>query len=126
GVLARVIDVMAMQKRADDDVVLHAESGKWPHDLKCAADATPADLVGRETINTLACKCDRAGIRREHAGDHVEQRSLSGAVGADHGKNLTFGDFYIHAIHGNKSAKSLTNVDGCQERAHCLRSERPS
>ena len=107
--LACVIDVMAMQQRADDDVVLHGQRGEWPHDLKCAADATPADLVRRETFDTLSGKCDASGVRREHPGDHIKERRLSGAVRPDHRKNLAVGNVKSHAVDRQQAAKLLGN-----------------
>ncbi len=45
---ARVVDVVPVQQRADDDVVLDRQRRERPHDLEGAADAAPADLVGRQ------------------------------------------------------------------------------
>ena len=100
---------MAMQQGADNDVVLHGESGKWPHDLKCAADATPADLVRRKTFDTLSGKCDASARRREHSGDHIKERRLSGAVRPDHRKNLAAGNVKCHAVDRQQAAKLLGN-----------------
>ena len=58
---------------------------KRPHDLERAADAAAADLVGRQPVDALALRTRCAPVvRRDHAGDHVEQRGLAGAVRADH------------------------------------------
>ena len=63
-------------------------AGKRPHDLEGAADAAAADLVRRQPVDALARERDVARVGREHAGDHVEQRGLAGAVRADHGEDL--------------------------------------
>ena len=51
---ARVRHVTAVQQRADDDVVLDGERRKRPHDLEGAADAAPANAVGRQAVDALA------------------------------------------------------------------------
>ena len=58
-------DRCPMQQRPNDHVVFDSECRKRPHDLKGAADATPAYLVGRQPVDPLACKIDGATVRRE-------------------------------------------------------------
>ena len=72
-----------MQQGPNDHVVFDFECGKRAHDLKGAAYATPADLVGREPGDLFACKIDGATIGPENAGNHIEQRGLAGAVWPD-------------------------------------------
>ena len=76
--------VRVAQQRADRDVVLDAERRKRTHDLEGAADAAAAHFVGRQPVDARALECDAARVRREHAGDQIEQRGLAGAVRADH------------------------------------------
>ena len=63
--LARGVDVPTMQQRADDDIVLDAERRKRPHDLEGAADAAPADAVGRQAVDALAGEGDGRRRRAE-------------------------------------------------------------
>jgi len=70
-------------KRADDDVVEHRKSGERLDELEGAADARGADLVGTKALDRLSIEKNLARIRREHAGDHVEDRGLARAVGPD-------------------------------------------
>ena len=57
-VLARRADIVPVQQRADDDVVLDAERRKRPHQLEGAGDAAPAHRVGRQAVDRLAGKDD--------------------------------------------------------------------
>ena len=42
---------------------------------------------GAQAVDRLAGEGDRAAVRRQRAGDHVEHRGLAGAVGADDGED---------------------------------------
>ena len=118
----RGVDVTAMQQRADDDVVLDAQARERPHDLKGAADAAPANTVGRQMLDALAGESDGAAIGRKHSGDHVEQRGLAGTVRADHGEDAALGHLEADPVHRHKPAKPFADALNRQERAHCLRS----
>ena len=96
------------------------ERRKRPHDLEGAADAAPADLIGRKTIDAFAGESDGAAVGREHTGDHVEKRRLAGAVRPDHRKNLAFRHFETDAVDRDKAAETLADAVDCQERAHCF------
>src|SRR5262245_15400075 len=89
GVLACITDIVTMQQRTDNDILLRCQRGEWPHDLECAADTAPADLVRGETFDTLPGKCNASGVRREHPGDHIKECRLAGAIRPDHRKDLT-------------------------------------
>src|SRR5262245_43173808 len=108
--LACVVDVVATQQRADDDVVLHGQCGEWPDDLKSAADTTPADFVRGQTFDALAGKHDASRVRREHPGDHIKERRLAGTVRPDHGKNLAPSNIKSHAVDREQAAKLLGNA----------------
>src|SRR5262245_40772953 len=70
------------------DVVEHGEAGEQRGDLVGAAQAAADALVRREVRHVLAEEADGAGVRREVACDAVEERGLTGAVGAQHGAAL--------------------------------------
>ena len=122
---ARVVHVLAMQQRADDDIVLDAERRKRPHDLEGAADAAPADAVGRQAVDALAGEGDRSGVGREHAGDHVEQRGLAGAVRPDDRENAALGHLEADPVDRDQAAEPLAHAIDRQQRAHFFRSARP-
>ena len=52
-------------------------------------------------------KCDAPGVRREHAGDQVEQRGLAGAVRADHGEDLAPATSKLTSSTATQAAKAL-------------------
>src|SRR5579863_3545010 len=57
--------------------------------LERASDPHAADAVRRRAGDVAAVEPYRAAIRPQMPGDQVEQRRLAGAVGADHGRDLT-------------------------------------
>ena len=109
GVLACIIDIVTMQQRADNDILLHGQRGEWPHDLECAADTAPADLVRGETFDALPGKCNASGVRREHSGDHIKERRLTGTVRPDHRKDLTVSDVKSHTVDRQQAPELLGN-----------------
>ena len=44
------------QQCADDDIVLDAERGEWPHKLERACDAAPAHHIGRQPFDRFTGK----------------------------------------------------------------------
>ena len=62
---ARRNDIMTVEQRPHDDVVLDGKCRKWPYDLKGAADAATANLIGRKPVDPLVCKGDRPAVWRE-------------------------------------------------------------
>src|SRR5262249_34901990 len=116
---------MTMQQRRNDHVVLDGECRKRPHNLKSASDATATYLVGRQPVDTLAGKKNCATVRCKDPRDHVEQRSLAGAIGADDGKNVTLIDLKAQPIHRDKTAEALADAIDRQEGAHSDRPARP-
>ena len=123
--VTRVADVVAVQKRADDDIVLDRQRRERPHDLEGAADAAPADAIGRKPVDALAGERDAAAVRCVHAGDHVEQGRLAGAVRADDGVDAAFGHLEAEPIDRDEAAEALADIVDRQERAHDPRPFRP-
>src|SRR5262245_64501618 len=118
---ARRLDLRSPQQRADERIVLDRERWKWPDQLERAPDAAPADRIGRQAIDPLAGKGDRALVGREHAGDQIEQRGLAGSVRPDHRENLALADLEAHAVDGGEPAEALTDFFNSKE-AHGRRS----
>ena len=118
GMGARRRDVLPAMQRADHDVVLDGEPRERPHQLERAADAAPAHHVGREPVDPLAGERDVAAIRREHAGDHVEQRGLACAVRPDHRENHALRHRERHIGHRAQPAEVLGHVGDLEQRGH--------
>ncbi len=114
----RFLHAFGVQQRSDDDVVLDRERRERPHVLKGAADAAPGDLVRASAVDPLARKRDGALVGTQHAGNHVEQRGLAGAVGADHGKDLPGQDLAADAIDRAQSAEAFAHALDRQQRRH--------
>ena len=88
--LLRVARIAPTQQRTDGDIFFNGKRRERPHDLERTPDAAATDFIGRKPVYAFAGKCNCAAVRREYAGDHVEQRRLAGAVRPDHRENLAF------------------------------------
>ena len=73
---------------ADQQILEHRHADERVRDLVRAADAAAAALVGRQRRDVRSVEDDPAGIRRQAAGDQVEQRRLAGAVRPDHAERF--------------------------------------
>jgi len=124
--LARRIDPVRPQERADDDVVLDSERREGAHDLERAADAALRDLVGTPAVDAFAGKQNAAVVGREHAGDHVEQSGLAGTVRADHRKNITRFDGKTRLVHRDEAAEAFGHRLDREQRSHRRGSSRRS
>src|SRR5262249_13138426 len=122
----RLLDPVAAQQRAHDHILLDGERQKRPHDLESAADAALAYLVRRQTVDALAVKSDGTAVRREYAGDHVEQGRLAGAVRPDQGKNGALFHREADIVDRDQPTKTLADACDLEERAHHRRSAKPS
>src|SRR5499425_2443748 len=67
-------------------------------ELKCACDAHAGVDVWRTAAHLLAAHQHAAGVRVEVAGQHVDQRGLAGAIGADEPDEVALGDREVHGI----------------------------
>ena len=72
----------------DHDVFQRSHLAKQTDILKGARDADPGDFMWRGGRITLAGQLERAGIGLIQAGDDIEERGFTGAVGADETVNL--------------------------------------
>jgi hypothetical protein len=66
--------------------------------LEASREAHSVDLVWRPVIYRAAVELDHAARRRHQAGDHVEQRGLTGTVWANNGMALTAWNLEAHAL----------------------------
>ena len=76
---------------AGQDVLDHGAVLEQRQVLKGAADAERGEPRGRDGREIVAVEHDAAAARPQHAGDHVEQRGLAGAVRADHAADFACG-----------------------------------
>ena len=80
---------------------------KRPRDLEGAADTTVDDPVRRLPCEFHTIEHDRTRRREQRARQHVEDRALAGAVGADQAENLALLDLERHAVNSGEAAKAL-------------------
>src|SRR5690348_3471113 len=66
-----------------------------------------------------AVEHDRPGARRKEAADEIEEGRLAGAIRADHGAQLAFGDGERHVAYGGQAAEVLRYVADLQQ-AHFM------
>src|SRR6185437_6692456 len=66
--------------------------------LRHLADAEIADAVRRPAGDLPTIEADRTAARPLHAEDGADERALAGAVGADDGDDLAFGDVERNAV----------------------------
>ena len=72
----------------DHHVLEHAQAAEQAHPLEGPGEPGAGDLIGRPAGQVAAERQDPAAGRRQHAGDHVDQRRLARAVGADQPQDL--------------------------------------
>src|SRR5713101_751697 len=87
-----------LQEPPRHDVVEHAHALEEGDILERAGDAEGRHLVRPEARPVLAFEDDPPLVGVVEAADHVEQRRLAGAVGADDGHDLPAPDGEAHAV----------------------------
>jgi hypothetical protein len=108
-------------------------------DLVGARDARARDAMRRAARRSRGRRTRCCPRRRGNAPNHVDQRRLARAVGAEHAEDLAFADFEVdaverahagerlaHAAHDQKRLRRLAMDDGSTARAAALRDSRPS
>ena len=73
---------------ADHDVVEHGHARERSHDLEGAADAEPADAIGRQADDERPVDSSLAAVGAQEAVQQIEQRGLAGAVRPDDADDL--------------------------------------
>src|SRR5206468_11159430 len=82
--------------------------------LEGAADPEPRDAVGRAARDLATGEADRPGGWPEHAAQHVDERGLAGAVGADEAAHLAGTDRQRHRVERGQAAEALGYVSAEQ------------
>src|ERR1700678_843053 len=80
---------------AEHDVLEDRQFLQHQQILKCSRNAETRQLVGRVRKQILAENPGLPLLRLIQTGDHVEETSLSGAVGADDSEKLAFHHLHI-------------------------------
>ena len=94
-----------MAMAADHDVLEHAHAEENLQVLERARQAATREVFRRKPCHVLAGKAYAAPLGLVKAGDDVEQRRLSGAVGADDRKHEARGDGQAHVIDRTHAAE---------------------
>src|SRR5262249_24155029 len=123
---ARRDDIGRVQQGADHDIIFHAQSRKWTHDLESAGNAATADRIRGQAADWLAGKSDRAFVRSKSTGNHVEKRRLAGSVRPDNCEQFPGRYVEADAIDRDKAVKALAHAVDGKERGHCRRPASPS
>ena len=95
---------------AEHQVVEHREPAEQGDVLERARHAEGCDLARPPARDVAAFEHDAPFVRLVEAGDHVEQRGLAGAVGADDRDDAALGDVDRHAVDGGDAAEVLGHV----------------
>ena len=102
-----VEDIVALLAIAGDHQIFDdGEAGEFLRDLERAGEAHMAALMHGKPGDVAAFEQDAAGARHEPAGDHVEERRLAGAIGADEAGDAAAVDFEAHIIDGDEPAET--------------------
>src|SRR5690606_20388180 len=95
-----------------------AEPGKQRVDLEGACESALDALVLRHCGHVLVAEVHRAGSRRMHAGQQVDEGGLAGAVGPGQRVARPFGQREVDAVVGANAAPMLGKADGAQGGLH--------
>ena len=98
------------------DILLDGEAAEDRGFLRQITDAEPRALIHRQFRDVVAVELDRAAIRLDQAGDHVEHGGLAGAVraqqadgfatahiDADAAHDLARAETFFHAMHSQEA-----------------------
>src|SRR5262249_44378240 len=84
---------------------------------KRAADAEPGDAVGLQLLDRLTLEDDIARGRGNNPAEHVEERSLAGAVGTDHTEDLAGAHLQADIVHRREAGEPPRKVTDLQHRS---------
>ena len=105
-----------LRLRREAAVLEHAELGEDRGALVAAAEAGAGAPRLRPAGDVVAGEAHRAGGRRELAGEHVDQRRLAGAVGADHGMDLADVQVERDRVDRGQAAEAAAEAGGLEQR----------
>ena len=100
----------ALARRHDHEVLQHGHAGELMGDLEGAHQPPMEQLMGPPARDILAVELDAAGIRRHESGQHVEQRGLPRAIGADQPQDLAALHRQAAIGHGTDTAEGFADV----------------
>ena len=92
---------------AEHEVVEHGQAAEQRDVLERARDAQRRNRARALAGDVAAFQGDAPAVGPVEAGDHVEQRGLAGAVGADDREDAALGDVDRHAIDRDDAAEAL-------------------
>src|SRR3989442_5383077 len=107
------------RQRADHDVVEHAQSREWAHDLERAREPELADRVRLEAQERAPAEADLSRVRRQETGEQIEGRRLAGAVGPDEAEHLALGQREVETGDGVDAAE-VFRESARLEQAHAV------
>src|SRR5215470_814492 len=110
---------------SERDVVEHAHVAEERVDLERAAEPAPDARGLRQPRDVLAAEKDVTGGGREPSGDHVHERRLAGAVGADERVTDAGLEPEIHAVGHGEGAEALAETAGLERDGHAGTRRRP-
>src|SRR6185369_8756989 len=109
--------VRRVRLRRETTVLEHAELAEDGRALVAAADAGARTPRLRPARDVVAGEAHAPCARRELAREHVDERRLAGAVGADDGVDLADADVERHAVDRGEAAKAPAEPDRFEQRS---------
>src|SRR5690349_1297778 len=103
---------------ADHHVFERGQIGEKTDVLERARDSRSRDLIGPEALEPFAVEDESAVVRRGHAGEHVEERRLAGAVRADQAVDRALLERKRDLAQRLQAAKALADAGRLQQGAH--------
>jgi len=113
--------VTAARVHSDEHVFEAREVLEQPDVLEGARDAGCGDAIGAKTGDLVLLEPGLARFIGHVAGDHVHQRCLAGAVGADQALDRPFLHLQRHSVDGVHAAE--VPLDLIQAKKHGLQSD---
>src|SRR5262249_52395549 len=108
----------ALLERAHHDVFHHAQARKRLHQLKRAAKACAADLIGAPTIDARPRQTDFARVRAIDAGNEIEAGGLARTVRTNQAHDFSLGDIEARLLHGFETAEALRHAADLKQARH--------
>src|SRR5262249_34357963 len=99
------------------DILKNGKTTERPRDLESAADSTVDDPVRRGARDLMPVEIDRACRRPQRTRQHVEDRTLAGAVRADQAENLALLDRERHVVDRGEAAEAFHETIHHQHRS---------
>jgi hypothetical protein len=104
----------APRQNRERKVVFNAEAAKDTGNLVRPRKTKPYALRHAERSDVVAREYDTTRVRAQRAGELVDERRLSSAVGADQRVNLPVSERKVHVIGGHQTAEVFVETRGPQ------------